>query len=265
MKKKAETEAPAILNAIKDTIGNDHKVFVCCHAAVEEHFAGLEHGFEALGHGHWNAIDGRNDWKDFDTAVIFGLPYRDRIWSANVFMAIFGAQSTEWLNGTVERKFRTYRDIRKALEVGRLVVEIVQAINRVRSRRVIDADGNCAPVNVFVLLPDDETGQKIVEGIKDEMPEIKVTDWDFAKRSTSRRQIKRSNYGEALRVHARVMVPGRYSATSVRTDLRMSRATWFRLAEELRAPGSDLARDLAEIGVRYVPGIAGSAAYLTKD
>jgi hypothetical protein len=90
--------------------------------------------------------------KDFDTAVIFGLPYRDKAWSANTFMALRGLQNDSWLNADGDRPFGKYQDIRQALEIGRKVVEVVQAINRVRSRKVVDAAGNCSPVDAFMLL-----------------------------------------------------------------------------------------------------------------
>jgi hypothetical protein len=215
--------------------------------------------------GHWNAIDGRNDWQDFDTAVIFGLPYRDKIWSANTFMALRGLQTNDWLNNEGDRPFKQYRDVRKALEIGRLTVEIVQAVNRVRSRRVIDAEGNCSPVDVFIMLPDDETGRSIIEGIEKEMTGIKVIEWDYARHSTVKRKVRRSNFAEALEAFAKVMPVGRQSATDVRNFLKMSRRTFMTLAEQLRDTGSDLAKALAEHGVRYETSINGGAAYLVKE
>src|SRR5262249_27105716 len=155
------------------------------------------------------------------------------IWSANVFMAIQGLQTNAWLNNEGDRPFKNYRDIRKALEIGRLVVEIVQAINRIRSRKVVDGDGNCDPVDVFIMLPNDETGRSIVEGIKTEMPGINVMDWDYAKQSTVKKKVRRSNFEEALAALAQVMPSGRMSATDVRNFLKMSRATWITLAEQL--------------------------------
>src|SRR4029077_21232558 len=106
---------------------------------------------------------------------------RDKIWAANTFMALEGLQNNAWLNNEGDRPFKHYRDIRKALEIGRLTVEIVQAINRVRSRKVIDHLGNCSPVDVFLMLPNDETGKVIVEKNKVEMPGIQVLDRDYSR------------------------------------------------------------------------------------
>jgi hypothetical protein len=263
MKRKASEEVPILLNALKSTLGADRRVFVCCHADVEVHFAGLDHGFTDLGVGHWHAIDGRNDWRDFDTAVIFGLPYRDKIWSANTFMALKGLQNNAWLNNEGDRPFKHYRDIRKSLEIGRLIVEIVQAINRVRSRRVVDHLGNCDPVDVFLMLPHDETGRGIEAGIEVEMPGIKVIDWEYAKHSTVKRRVRRSNFAEALVAFAKAMPDGRQSASDVRNFLKMSRETWMRLAADLRDAGSELAKKLADYGVRYEASPR-SASYLVK-
>src|SRR5262249_28032026 len=139
-----------------------------------------ETGFAAFDTGHWQALDGRNDWQHHDTVVIFGLPYRDAAWSANTFMALQGGKDTEWLNADGNRPFQGYPDIRKALAVGQLVTDVVQAINRVRCRRVTDAQGNCLPVDVYLLLPNDQTGREVLEGVQREMPGIMVEPWKYA-------------------------------------------------------------------------------------
>jgi hypothetical protein len=39
-----------------------------------------------------------------------------------------------------------------------LAVSIIQALNRIRCRKVVDAEGNCAPCKAYLFLPDNEPG-----------------------------------------------------------------------------------------------------------
>ena len=55
----------------------------------------------------------------------------------------------------------------------------VTAINRVRCRRPVDAEGGCHPVDVFIALPEDRRGSTILDNIRQEMPGIQIKHWDF--------------------------------------------------------------------------------------
>jgi len=179
-------------------------------------------------------------------------------------MALRGVQDDDWLNSNGQRPFRDYPDVRHALEVGHLVVSIVQAVNRVHCRRVIDAEGNCPPTDVFLLLPFDRTGEEVLEGIKREMPGIKVTGWAYAE---SKRKPRRSNHEEALVRFASVMNVGRKSASDIRSQLSISAAQWDRMVSHLRDRLSPLAQRLLEHGVQYlIEGKGrGARSYLVKD
>lgn len=249
MVRDAKAEAGKLIANLQSTLGCDRRVFVCCHQGVEPHLASIDTGFAAFDVGHFGAIDGRNTWQDFDAAVIFGLPFRDKAWSANTFMALRGLQDTEWLNADGARPFGKYLDVRKALELGQLVVNVVQAINRVRCRKVIDAQGNCAPVDVFLLLPGGDTGRGILDGIVREMPGLIVEDWTYG---DAKGQAKRVNHGEALVRYAQGIGEGRYSATEVRSHLSIPATPWERIAAQLKEPESDLSKRLVKAGARYV-------------
>jgi hypothetical protein len=263
MLKNIKEEGPKLIANLKEQLGHDRKVFVCCHKYVAPQLVSYDTGFAAFDVGHWGAIDGRNDWQTYDTAVIFGLPYRDRVWSANTFMALCGPQSTEWLNSDGDRPFQQYRDIRHSLEVGQLVVSVVQAMNRTRNRKVIDEQGNCLPTDIFLLLPGDKTGKEILAGITDEMPDIKVVEWSYGEAKTKPR---RSNYEEALVRYASVMIRGRKAVSDVRSDLGISPTTWERLRVQAKDIGTSHYQRLIAEGVRYeADGTGrGNRAYLIK-
>jgi hypothetical protein len=265
MVKNGQEEAPKLIAAVKEVVGTNRKVLCVCHKAVEPHLAAYGGAFETFDVGHWNALDGRNDWQDYDTAVIFGLPYRDKTWSANTYMALRGLQDDEWLNSEGDRPFETYKDVRHSLQIGHLVVSIVQALNRVRCRRVVDTEGNCHPTDVFLLLPGGSIGWEILSGIKTEMPGINILDWNFSETSGITRKPRKSNHSEALVRFARGMQEGRKAASTIRRELGMSRETFMRLVTQLKDHTSELAKELAKAGVRYLTDGPGMPAFLVKD
>ena len=218
------------------------KVFVVTHKAVEPFLKSYDTSFEMMP-GHWKAVDGSNEWRDCDAAVIFGLPYLPDSWSPNVFMACQGPQSTQWLRADGERPYSRHADIRRALRVGAMTVSLVQAINRVRCRKVIDVDGNCESTDVYILLPDQRLSDELLDGIKREMPGIKVVNWQYG---GAKRTARRSKHGEALKAYLENMRPGRQSAGTVTQVLGISRATFRRLINR-----SDVGLAMGEAGVVY--------------
>lgn len=60
-----------------------------------------------------------------------------------------------------------------------LAASIIQALGRVRLRKVIDEHGRCAPTDVFIVLPRGERGTEILQDIRQELPNVAVQDWAF--------------------------------------------------------------------------------------
>ena len=243
---------------LAETLGPDRKVFVCCHRDVEPHLKGIDHPFEEFSVGHYGAVDGLNDWAEFDTAVVFGLPYRSAVWAINVYMALRGLQDDEWMeNGN---------EIRQELIRGQIVVSVVQAINRVRCRRVIDGQGNCAPTDVFILLPKGVVGEALLKGLMEEMPGLKICDWDFDADGGEKRPLKRTKYADALRSFMKTRLPGETAATTIREELGIPQRTWKRMVGALKNETSDFYRECAEIGVtlKQTGRGRGSRTFLVK-
>jgi hypothetical protein len=60
-----------------------------------------------------------------------------------------------------------------------LSTSVVQAINRICCRRVIDEQGRCPVSDVYILLPMNWQGAAILDDIQTNMPGIDVVPWDF--------------------------------------------------------------------------------------
>ena len=245
---------PRLFQDLEGRLSSDRRGFLCCHKAVVPFAKTFEPNFASFDIGHWGAIDGRNDWKDYDVAVLFGLSYRDQIWANNTFMAFRGRQEDEWFNRPV---FDEHADVRRELQNRQLSVSVVQAINRVQCRKVIDSAGNCSATDVFVVLPQDATGDAVLAAIESEMPHIQLKEWGFALDGLGKKKpkIRRGSAHEALSAYMQNQCPGEYPVAKIKSDLQLSDSLWKEsISKALRDAEHPLTKDLAGIKVSYVAG-----------
>ncbi|WP_247343774.1 hypothetical protein [Bradyrhizobium sp. 61] len=155
----------------------ERKVLFCVHKNVEHLVpTPADLGVAEAKAVHWGAVDGSNAFKDFDTTVVFGLPFRDHVWGTGVFFALQGVQCDEWHDNPT---WKQHENVRELLQRRHLAASIIQAVGRVRLRRVIDEHGRCAPTEVFIVLPKGQRGTEILQYIRQELPNVSVQSWDF--------------------------------------------------------------------------------------
>lgn len=105
--------------------------------------------------------------------------------------------------------------IRELLQRRHLAASIIQAVGRVRLRKVIDERGRCAPTDVFIVLPKGERGTEILKHIRQELPNVSVQSWDFEPDGPKVR-VKRSGLPqEGLITFMRNRNPGRTSMSVI--------------------------------------------------
>ena len=261
MRNKAQELSRELMGELNEKLGEDKKVFICTHKDVEPVLDSYQPKFD-LKTGHWGAVDGSNEYRDCDTAVIFGLPYRPNTWSANAFMALKGPQSTEWLQQPDKRKWKRHDDIRKSLNHGQIITSIIQAINRVRCRKVTDIEGNCPHTDIYLMLPNDGIAEEILKGIRKEMPGIRTVSWNF---SSAKRKVKRSNHELALSKFIMNMNIGRQAITIVKKTLGISSTTWESLTRKMKDENSELYKTMTKTGAKYLSEGPGKRAFITKE
>jgi hypothetical protein len=130
-------------------------------------------GFAAFDVAHWGKIDGRNDWRDYDTLVIMGLPW-GKIWmDLSTFMAVRGVElDDEGLNAPPD-EVRTIRETR-------IAAELTQAIGRIRLRRMTNADGSCEPCDVFARFSHHgyrADADNLIAGVERTLTGVRVVPW----------------------------------------------------------------------------------------
>lgn len=247
MRNHAKPLCEGLMSELSQTIPKEGKVFVCCHKDVEPILKGYKPDFE-LSVGHWGAVDGSNQWRDCDTAVIFGLPYMPDTWSANAYFALQGVKDNAWLQSD-QRPHGKHQDVREALKTGHVVSSVVQAINRIRCRKVIDAEGNCPKADVYLMLPKGKAGEAILSGILESMPKVNLCKWAF---SDAKVKTRRGNFEGSLIAYASNMYTGKESSSGIKQSIGVPKSTWDRLIGKLKDTTSELSQTLAELGVSYL-------------
>jgi len=251
--------------------GKGRRILVVTHMNVEAQIKKAakkltpEKGF-TIAIAHWGAINGSNEWKDFDAVVIYGLHYLPLTWPVNVFFSCQGVQSDEWLSSTGNRPFGEHVEIKEALVVGQLVTDVVQAINRICCRRAIDREGNCPKADVYILLPKRKTHEEaILNGIQEAMPGIQVREWAL---ETQKSKPRKTKYEENLIDLFRKMEPGKTPVSMVKEKYGIPETSFERIRKRVRDRNQEdpLGKAMIEYGVSYGVGREGKTprAYFIK-
>jgi hypothetical protein len=256
MKKQAKDLSAKLITDLDGRLPKGAKVFVVTHKTLLASLSNLQPENFELSVGSWGAINGSNQWRDHDTAVIFGLFHRPDRWSDLLFSTLQGPQSTEWLQNEGARRWKEYRDIKASIVTGQLVSDCVQAVNRIRVRRVIDETGGCPPANIYIMLPRGAKGDELLAGIEAQMPGITVAEWNY----TGVKGRVRKSDGETAMIHAiSCLEPGRTAAGTLMNTVGISKATFERYTARIVKGdlGDPLVQATADNGIIFQPAGAG--------
>lgn len=139
------------------------------HEALFKSYAQAHYSEHTIDFAHWGAITGLNNWNDFDTCVIVGLNHKSKSYS----------QSRVIINtDTEETAFGDKQDIlNDSIESSMILAEIIQAMNRIRIRKIIDTEGACLPADIYIILP---RRYEVVfkSQILGQMPNIQLKKWE---------------------------------------------------------------------------------------
>ena len=239
---------PSVVRGLAKELRTESKILVCCHKDVEPYVRSHATKFSELEVTHWGAINGRNDWSIFDTIVILGLPYLNPIVAADAFMALQGKTNDDWLQSRQSRKFGNHTNIREAYDIGYITKSVIQAVGRVRCRRTIDRAGNCAPTNIFMLLPSGLVGDSITSAMENNMTGIQVNPWHT---DLTTRRVRPSHARQALAHFLMYASPGIYTKKLLGRQ-GFSKTTLDRLIHTLKDKSSPNSLALRELRIEYV-------------
>ena len=141
----------------------------------------------------------------------------------------------------------------------------LQAINRIRCRRVIDEYGNCKSSKIYLLIPHGEEGEEILNGIRTEMPLMRLHEWKFTWNDINSND-DRTNFKEAIKRLMENAQSGKYNYNWFQERIFISRRQWSRIVKDIRDEHSLFAKKMMDAGVSYVSNSKGRGAksYLEK-
>jgi hypothetical protein len=177
---KLATDTVAALAAHYGDRASERRVLVVVAKDGEEHFrkVGSGAGFAAFDVAHWNKIDGRNDWRDYDTLVIATLPYATASLDLNTYMAVHEKElDDEALNAPPDEV--------KLVRENRIAAQLAQAMGRIRLRTMTKPDGTCERCDIFLRLPNWRfmvDADRILDAVKRTLPGATVVPWERATR-----------------------------------------------------------------------------------
>jgi hypothetical protein len=231
-------------------IGLGRSVFLCVHKHAKDLAATFKTKKLPLHEkiGWWGAVDGKNTWQECDVAVIFGLPYMNPKIAINNVFAVTGPKDSTWLKSPVYREHVNVIDL---MIIKDTAASVVQAINRVRCRRVVDANGGCQKTAVYIVLPSDWRGDEILETIHHSMPGIKEVPWDFEPDGPKVYAPRAGSATASIISLMRDRQPGSITLPAIKKELALTDAQFARTKEALAKPKSKLSLALQEVGVIY--------------
>jgi hypothetical protein len=147
---RAERLWPEYRSAIEKVLPAHDRVLVCCHNAFEQKVCHDPANPSGMTFEHWGNLDGKNDWDQHEAVALIGLYYFDGTTPANIAQALLGPQTDHWLQNASARRIGAHEDVLTAIHRAHIAASAVQAINRVRCRKAIDAAGHCKPTNVVL-------------------------------------------------------------------------------------------------------------------
>jgi hypothetical protein len=180
--------------------------------------------------------------------VIFGLPFRDHIWATNAFFALQGVQDDDWLDNPT---WRNHTNVREKLIRRQLSASIIQAMGRIRLRKVIDVQGRCETADVFIVLPSGERGTDILADIRRDMPNISVVDWPFELDGPKVRAQRKSLPNERLLTFMKNRQPGRTFMKTIAREFGLQPHALKDLQKVLREENHATTLALKAVGVTY--------------
>lgn len=157
------------IEAIEAKVGKGKDTLLVSHKDAKVWFESLEleDNYQL---DNWGNLTGKNDWKDSEVVALYGLLHKPEHLLVNHFLVQSGVDYALSEEGLKSKQKYEYEDLTR---------EIVQAVNRIRTRIVTDEVGNCNSAEVFVTLPKGQAGMYILNKILQQMPGLKTEFFDF--------------------------------------------------------------------------------------
>ena len=127
----------------------------------------------------WNSIDGKNTWKEYNNLVVLSLPYLPKSYGPT---AQIGFKETVNNEVVIEDN--------SSIADSNMAVKLIQLLARIKTRKVMNEEGDCPKSDIYMLLPGfltegtsyrstlSERSKFLLQEIEGNMNGISVENWD---------------------------------------------------------------------------------------
>ena len=144
-KKVAEPRARKIINWAQQEFGPEDKVLFAGHKllmdSLTNQLSQADPGFE-WDVCWWNAIDGRNTWKGYNKLVVLSLFYLPKHYGPTTKIGFRSSHNAD-----------VVVDDNEDIANSAMAVKLIQLLARIKTRKVINEQGDCPESNIYMLLP----------------------------------------------------------------------------------------------------------------
>ena len=248
-----------IANEIDKNIFKNNKVAIFTHICLEDKLQNkYKDQLEGVQLGHFGKLTGLNNYSDCNTLYLLGLPYKPESYYTDLH-ALSKAGISCFDNN------KETKNDRDKIKTTTLSAEVVQTINRVSCRNIIDSEGNCPITTIHMLLPIDKTISKsILDSIQEQMPGIVIKRWDFVLK-TSKKPGPKRKYDEPFLKE----LPKDYNESIlfsiIANKLGMPETTKDKFRKRLQDPNDPLKIEVMEASVAFVKNKKSGLWMLTKE
>jgi hypothetical protein len=262
----AKQRSRELMADLKGRIG-EQEFLIVTHQGTKNAVVKAKWKGAQLATAHWGAVEGANIWRDCKHVAIFGLFYRPDGWAEGVYAGLAGIEEGERVLTGEDVTHGDRQNVIEALEHGQLVVDVVQAVSRGCCRKVSSEEGDCPAMNIFIQLPDDRTGEAVLEGLVEMLPGVKTKKWDYT--GELKQRPRQPSKDEDLARHLLRLEPGQTILTTELPEAaKVSAMSVKRFIYRFKAgdPGDELVAELQQAEIYYRTERTGSTnvAYFGK-
>lgn len=202
---------------------------------------------------HWGDINGKNNWKECDSVIVYGFEYLPYHASAANLMA--------FLNWKYKIKGKNYSSDILRIETpyikmgyiwGHIIVSLVQAINRAHCRNMTKG-GNCPVTDVYLFVKHESDKAVLCHHLAELMPDINIKDWNGPKADSNSLRL---NGTERKIVGALKGYKGdKYRIDVMCKDLGIHMNTFNNYQKELKQGKGKIYDALEDIGLSYLSAL----------
>jgi hypothetical protein len=169
---KIESSFDVYKPVIESLKSEEEKLLVIGHKSFID-FAGNEYfGDDSVALTYWGNHVGKNDWNDCSKVLVVGWNYLPPL---ETVTEVYGAYMP---SGDLTAISKVTKENMEIFSTAQLAEDIIQAVMRTRARIIADNNSDCLPAEVYLMYPDRDKEQDVIDLVVNEFPGATINTWE---------------------------------------------------------------------------------------